>query len=103
MKKKIYTILDNCYTLYTCGGKSILKFSKKNKEEYHHLVRLASSSGLPSLSASQIGSDLNMFVILAQRKLLDGKWKGYKADINDYEVYCNPRIQRYSVEELDSF
>ena len=70
----------------------MLKFSKKYKEEYHHLARIASSEGLASLSACQIGVDMNMFIVLQKGKLINNKWKGYKAEINDYQVFCNPKI-----------
>lgn len=70
MKRKIYTVLDNCYTLQSYLGKTVHKFNKKIKEDYYHLTRLASSQGLVSLSANQIGSELNMFVILTPKKLV---------------------------------
>lgn len=92
MKRRVYTILDDCYTLVNYSGKPVLKFSKKFKEEFHHLTRIASSEGLASLSASQIGVDLNMFAILQKGKLVPNKWKGYKVDIKDYQVFCNPQI-----------
>lgn len=100
MKKKIYTILDNCYTLNNYIGKPVLKFSKKYKEHYHDMAQIASSYGLASLSAGQIGIDINMFIILQKGKLIANKWKGYNVDVKDYQVFCNPRIEKFSVDEV---
>lgn len=38
-----------------------------------------------------------MFVILQKGKLIPNKWKGYKVESRDYQVFCNPNIDKYSV------
>ena len=64
MRKRIYTILDNYHGLLGGLPRLVLKFSKDVKEDYHHLTRIASNAGVPSLSAVQIGSEYRMFVVL---------------------------------------
>ena len=44
-----------------------------------------------------------MFVIQNKSKLVNSRWKGYRVDIKDYEVYCNPKINKYSVDECEYF
>lgn len=61
------------------------------------MASTASSKGIVSLSASQLGFDTEMFIILNSAKLVNDKWKGYKVDIKDYDLYCNPRIDKLSV------
>ena len=102
MKRRVYTLLDNCYTLQGCITSAVQKFNKKVKEDYHHMARIASNEGVPSLSAGQIGSDHHMFIMLAPSKLVDGKWSGYNANPKDYDVYANAVIEKHSVSEVVS-
>lgn len=44
----------------------------------------------------------NFFICLPVRKLIAGKWNGYKALPNDYDVFVNPKIEKSSVEEVES-
>lgn len=74
--------------------------SRSFRKEVIDLKNVASTQGVCSLSANQIGCSSSFFVVLNRRKLVVDKWAGYKAGPSDYEVVVNPNIEKRSEDTV---